>query len=152
MVRMTLTQSEMLHCTRRTRRELEGGRTVTQVTTPTRDVGPRPSPSSNRAAACPGVEVAEQMFLIEARRSKRGNQPAGIARFIVTGGSRYAALSKLRVEYDTSDVDSLTATPISGVIPIAGALVHDMLRARTKPETPQGREGSDDDEPWKRSA
>ena len=96
--------------------------------------------------------MAEQMFLIEARRSKRGNQPAGIARFIVTGGSRYAALSKLRVEYDTSDVDSLTATPISGVIPIAGALVHDMLRARPKPETPQAREGSDDDEPWKRSA
>ena len=92
------------------------------------------------------------MFLIEARRSKRGNQPAGIARFIVTGGSRYAALSKLRVEYDTSDVDSLTATPISGVVPIAGALVHDMLRTRPAPETQQAREGSDDDEPWKRSA
>ena len=96
--------------------------------------------------------MAEQMFLIEARRSKRGNQPAGIARFIVTGGSRYAALSKLRVEYDTSDVDSLTATPISGVIPIAGALVHDMRRTHPEPEAPQAREGSDDDEPWKRSA
>ena len=96
--------------------------------------------------------MAEQMFLIEARRSKRGDQPAGIARFIVTGGSRYAALSKLRVEYDTSDVDSLTATPISGVIPIAGAMVHDMLRRRSESEAPQASEGSDDDEPWKRSA
>ena len=83
---------------------------------------------------------------------RRGDQPAGIARFIVTGGSRYAALSKLRVHYDTSDVDSLTATPVSDVVPIAGALVHDMLRASPQPETPQTREGSDDEEPWKRSA
>jgi hypothetical protein len=98
------------------------------------------------------VDVAEQMFLIEARRMRRGDQPAGIARFIVTGGSRYAALSKLRVHYDTSDVDSLTATPVSDVVPIAGALVHDMLRASPEPEVREAREGSDDDEPWKRSA
>jgi len=96
--------------------------------------------------------VAEQMFLIEARRMRRGDQPAGIARFIVTGGSRYAALSKLRVHYDTSDVDSLTATPVSDVVPIAGALVHDMMRVSPEPEAPQKREGTDDDEPWKRSA
>ena len=95
--------------------------------------------------------MAEQMFLIEARRMRRGDQPAGIARFIVTGGSRYAALSKLRVHYDTSDVDSLTATPVSDVVPIAGALVHDMLRASPEPEAPKTRE-TDDDEPWKRSA
>lgn len=84
---------------------------------------------------------------------RRGDQPAGIARFIVTGGSRYAALSKLRVYYDTSDIDSLTATPISGIIPIAGALVHDMRRV--EPEAPQAHEkhdSTDDDEPWKRSA
>jgi hypothetical protein len=92
------------------------------------------------------------MFLIEARRMRRGDQPAGIARFIVTGGSRYAALSKLRVHYDTSDVDSLTATPVSDVVPIAGALVHDMRRASHEPEAPQARDGGDDDEPWKRSA
>jgi len=97
--------------------------------------------------------VAEQVFLIEARRAKRGDRPAGIARFIVTGGSRYAALSKLRVHYDTSDVDSLTATPVSDVIPIAGAMVHEMLR-----QSPEGSEAQptsesgDDDEPWKRSA
>lgn len=96
--------------------------------------------------------MAEQMFLIEARRMRRGDQPAGIARFIVTGGSRYAALSKLRVHYDTSDVDSLTATPVSDVVPIAGALVHDMRRASPEPEAPQKRDGGDDDEPWKRSA
>jgi hypothetical protein len=96
------------------------------------------------------------MFLIEARRMRRGDRPAGIARFIVTGGSRYAALSKLRVYYDTSDVDSLTATPISGIIPIAGALVHDMRRATPESEASQTPEkpdaGGDDDEPWKRSA
>ena len=96
--------------------------------------------------------MAEQMFLIEARRMRRGDQPAGIARFIVTGGSRYAALSKLRVHYDTSDVDSLTATPVSDVVPIAGALVHDMLRALPEPEAPQKRDGNDDEEPWKGSA
>jgi hypothetical protein len=102
--------------------------------------------------------VAEQLFLIEARRMRRGDKPAGIARFIVSGGSRYAALSKLRVHYDTSDVDSLTATPVSDVIPIAGALVHDMLRAAPESEAPKTRdasdssEPSDDDEPWKRSA
>ena len=83
---------------------------------------------------------------------RRGDQPAAIARFIVTGGSRYAALSKLRVHYDTSDVDSLTATPVSDVVPIAGALVHDMLRASPQPDASQTREKSDDDEPWKRSA
>jgi hypothetical protein len=92
------------------------------------------------------------MFLIEARRMRRGDQPAGIARFIVTGGSRYAALSKLRVHYDTSDVDSLTATPVSDVVPIAGALVHDMLRAAREPEAPQKRDANDDEEPWKESA
>jgi hypothetical protein len=91
------------------------------------------------------------MFLIEARRTRRGDQPAGIARFIVTGGSRYAALSKLRVHYDTSDVDSLTATPVSDVVPIAGALVHDMRRASPEPEPPQTRDGGDD-EPWQRPA
>jgi len=99
--------------------------------------------------------VAEQMFLIEARRMRRGDQPAGIARFIVTGGSRYAALSKLRVYYDTSDIDSLTATPVSGIIPIAGALVHDMRRATPETEARETREsqdGTDTDEPWKRSA
>ena len=87
---------------------------------------------------------------------RRGDRPAGIARFIVTGGSRYAALSKLRVYYDTSDVDSLTATPVSGIIPIAGALVHDMRRETPESEPSQTPEkpdaGSDDDEPWKRSA
>jgi len=94
------------------------------------------------------------MFLIEARRMRRGDQPAGIARFIVTGGSRYAALSKLRVHYDTSDVDSLTATPVSDVVPIAGALVHDMRRVTPESETTQAHEKPDagDDEPWKRSA
>jgi hypothetical protein len=103
----------------------------------------------------PGADVAEQMFLIEARRMRRGDKPAGIARFIVTGGSRYAALSKLRVYYDTSDIDSLTATPISGIIPIAGALVHDMRRVTPESEAPQTHEkqdGTDEDEPWKRSA
>ena len=99
--------------------------------------------------------MAEQMFLIEARRARRGDRPAGIARFIVTGGSRYAALSKLHFNYDTSDVDSLTATPISGVIPISGALVHDMLRpAPEEARTQHTNEtiDDDDDEPWKRSA
>ena len=100
--------------------------------------------------------MSEQMFLIEARRMRRGDRPAGIARFIVTGGSRYAALSKLRVYYDTSDVDSLTATPVSGIIPIAGALVHDMRRATPESEASQTPEkpdaGGEDDEPWKRSA
>lgn len=97
--------------------------------------------------------MAEQVFLIEARRAKRGDRPAGIARFIVTGGSRYAALSKLRVHYDTSDVDSLTATPVSDVIPIAGAMVHDMMRQSPEgSEAPQKSESGDDDEPWKRSA
>ena len=99
--------------------------------------------------------MSEQMFLIEARRMRRGDRPAGIARFIVTGGSRYAALSKLRVYYDTSDVDSLTATPISGIIPIAGAMVHDMRRATPESEpsqTPEKPDAGDDDEPWKRSA
>ena len=99
--------------------------------------------------------MSEQMFLIEARRMRRGDRPAGIARFIVTGGSRYAALSKLRVYYDTSDVGSLTATPVSGIIPIAGALVHDMRRAIPESEpsqTPEKPDAGDDDEPWKRSA
>ena len=99
--------------------------------------------------------MSEQMFLIEARRMRRGDRPAGIARFIVTGGSRYAALSKLRVYYDTSDIDSLTATPVSGIIPIAGALVHDMRRATPESEATQAQEkpdASDDDEPWTRSA
>ena len=95
------------------------------------------------------------MFLIEARRMRRGDRPAGIARFIVTGGSRYAALSKLRVYYDSSDVESLTATPVSGIIPIAGALVHDMRRAMPESEaspTHEKPDAGDDDEPWKRSA
>ena len=97
--------------------------------------------------------VAEQVFLIEARRVKRGDRPAGIARFIVTGGSRYAALSKLRVHYDTTDIDSLTATPVSDVVPIAGAMVHEMKRASSEvSESQQSPESGDDDEPWKRSA
>ena len=101
--------------------------------------------------------MAEQLFLIEARRIRRGDQPAGIARFIVSGGSRYAALSKLRVHYDISDVDSLTATPVPDIIPIAGALVHDMRRLSPEsgePRAPGARETLDgpDDEPWKRSA
>ena len=58
------------------------------------------------------MTVADQMYLIEARRAKRGERAAAIARFILTAGSRYAALSKLRVYYDTSDLDSLTATPV----------------------------------------
>ena len=91
------------------------------------------------------------MFVIEARRERRGDRPAGIARFIVTGGSRYAALSKLRVHYDTSDVDSLTATPISGVIPIAGALVHEMLKPIPETEARGTRDSSDDDEAWRRA-
>ena len=92
------------------------------------------------------------MFLIEARRIRRGDQPAGIARFIVSGHSRYAALSKLRLHYDISDIDSLTATPVSDIIPIAGALVHDMRRPSPEPEASQTHDGTDDDEPWKRSA
>lgn len=95
--------------------------------------------------------MAEQMFLIEARRDRRGDRPAAIARFIVTGGSRYAALSKLRAHYDTSDVDALTATPVSGVIPIAGALVHEMLRLPPETETRHASDAGDDD-PWKPSA
>ena len=91
--------------------------------------------------------MAEQMFLVEARRARRGDQPAGIARFILCAGSRYAALSKLRVHYDTDDLDSLTAEPVSGIVPIAGALVHDMTR---KPRQPERQEAEDDanDEPW----
>ena len=97
--------------------------------------------------------MAEQVFLIEARRVKRGDRPAGIARFIVTGASRYAALNKLRVYYDTTDVDSLTATPVSDVVPIAGAMVHEMKRASSEvSESQQSPESKDDDEPWKRSA
>jgi hypothetical protein len=98
--------------------------------------------------------VAEQIFLIEARRVRRGDRPAGIARFIVTGASRYAALSKLRVHYDTSDVDSLTATPVSDVVPIAGAMVHEMKRASSEVSESQQSpaESGDDDEPWKRTA
>ena len=107
--------------------------------------------------------MAEQLFLIEARRVRRGDRLAGIARFIVSGGSRYAALSKLRVHYDISDIDSLTATPVPDIIPIAGALVHDMRRPspesgeprepreRREPGAPQPLDGTDD-EPWKRSA
>jgi hypothetical protein len=98
------------------------------------------------------VDVEAQMYLIEARRLRRGDQPAGIARFIVMSGSRHAALSKLRADYDTSDIDSLTTTPISGVVPISGALVHEMRRVAPEPETPQARDGNDDDEPWRRSA
>jgi len=96
--------------------------------------------------------VEAQMFLIEARRLRRGDRPAGIARFIVISGSRHAALSKLRAHYDTTDIDSLTTTPISGVIPIAGALVHEMRRMEPGPDAPQTHEGNDDDEPWRRSA
>ena len=96
--------------------------------------------------------MAEQLYLIEARRIRRGEQPAGIARFIVSGHSRYAALSKLRVHYDTSDIDSLTATPVSDIIPIAGALVHDMRRPSPEAGASQTHDGTDDDEPWKRSA
>ena len=93
--------------------------------------------------------MAEEMFLIEARRERRGERPAGIARFIVTAGSKYAALSRLRVYYDTSDLDSLTAHPISGVVPIGGALVHEMVRT-AEPETSASRElARDEDEPWK---
>lgn len=94
--------------------------------------------------------MAEEMFLIEARRARRGERPAGIARFIVTAGSKYAALSKLRVYFDTSDLDELTARPISGVIPIGGALVHDMVRLPAEPERSGSLEtAGDDDEPWR---
>ena len=94
--------------------------------------------------------MAEEMFLIEARRERRGERPAGIARFIVTAGSKYAALSKLRVYYDTSDLDSLTARPISGSFQSRGALVHDMLRQPSEPETSGSREpAADDDDPWR---
>lgn len=96
--------------------------------------------------------MADEMFLIEARRERRDDRPAGIARFILTAGSRYAALSKLRVYYDTSDLESLTATPIAGVVPIGGALVHDMLRRPPAEETATSREPSDDDEPWRPGA
>lgn len=99
--------------------------------------------------------MAEQMFLIEARRARRGDRPAGIARFIVTAGSRYAALSKLHFNYDTTEADSLTATPISGVIPISGAMVHEMLRpAPEEARTQHTNDASDDDEdePWRGSA
>jgi len=75
----------------------------------------------------------------------------------VSGGSRYAALSKLRVHYDISDIDSLTATPVPDIIPIAGALVHDMRRPSPESGEPRGPGASQtldgpDDEPWKRSA
>jgi hypothetical protein len=96
--------------------------------------------------------VAEQMFLVEVRRDRMGDRPAGIARFILTAGSRYAALSKLRVYYETAAADSVTATPISGVVPIAGALVHDMLRRPPDVRTRrQGESPSEDDgEEWKK--
>ena len=94
--------------------------------------------------------MAEQMFLVEALRARKGDRPAAIARFILIAASRYSALSKLRVYYDTDDLDSLTATPISGIIPIAGSLATEMLR---RPST-SGPEGSappadDDGEGWK---
>jgi len=74
-----------------------------------------------------------------------------MARFILTAASRYAALSKLRIYYDTSDLDSLTATPVAGVVPIAGALALDMLRRPVEPEASQRSDPNPDDdaEPWK---
>ena len=86
---------------------------------------------------------------------RRGDQPAGIARFIVTGGSRYAALSKLRVHYDTSDIDSLTATPVSGIHSDRRGPRARHARATPEAEAPQAQDkpdAGDDDEPWKRSA
>ena len=64
--------------------------------------------------------MSEQMFLIEARRMRRGDQPAGIARSIVTGGSRYAALSKLRVTTIRAHRPANGHADL-GIIPIAGA-------------------------------
>lgn len=94
--------------------------------------------------------MAEELYLIEATRQKRGDRPAGIARFVVTAVSRYAALNKLRVHYDTTDLDSLTARPIAGVLPIAGAMVHDMMRRPAETDAPPPQEArADDDEPWR---
>jgi hypothetical protein len=94
------------------------------------------------------------MYLVEARRTRRADRPAGFARFILVAGSRYAALSKLRLYYDTSDVDSLTAHPVSGVIPLAGAMVHDMLRgasdARLTTDGEERDESGDDGEAWRK--
>lgn len=93
--------------------------------------------------------MADQMYLIEARRARRGDEPAAIARFVLMAGSPYAALSKLRVYYDTTGLDSLTAEPVPGVLPIAGALVHDMVRKAPesrKPSTPMPED--DETEPW----
>ena len=124
---------------------------MTKVTDPTQTVG-AVRHRTWKGERARGADVAEQMFLIEARRVRRGDRPAGIARFIVTAASRYAALSKLRVHYDTSDIDTLTTTPISGVIPIAGALVHEMVRAESASDAPETHDAGDDQEPWKRSA
>ena len=43
---------------------------------------------------------------------------------------------------------------VVGILAVRFVLMtgHDMLRASPQPEAPQTREGSDDDEPWKRSA
>lgn len=93
--------------------------------------------------------MADQMYLVEAKRARRGDEPAAIARFVLLAGSPYAALSKLRVYYDTTGLDSLTAEPIPGVLPIAGALVHDMVRRAPesgKPSLPSNED--DEQEPW----
>ncbi len=103
------------------------------------------------AAIAEEGQLADQMYLVEARRARRGDEPAGIARFVLIAGSPYAALSKLRVFYDTTGLDSLTAEPVSGVLPIAGALVHEMVRRTPesrKPSTPSTED--EDQEPWMR--
>ncbi|HXY30163.1 MAG TPA: hypothetical protein VEI06_05600 [Gemmatimonadaceae bacterium] len=93
--------------------------------------------------------MAEQMYLVEALRARKGDRPAAIARFILTAGSRYSALSKLRVYYDTDDLDSLTATPISGIIPIAGSLAAEMLRRPASPAEGPQPQTDDEGEGWK---
>ena len=89
------------------------------------------------------------MYLVEARRAGRDGRPAAIARFIVTAGSTFAALSKLRFYYDTSVVDSVTAEEIHGAVPISGALVHDMTRRAPVSEGDFGGLGGND---WERGA
>jgi hypothetical protein len=112
------------------------------------------SAASAEAVTLATVEIgmAEQMFLIEAMRTRRGDRPAAIARFVLTAGSTYAALSKLRAYYDTSDLDSITAVPLSGVVPIAGTLAHEMQRRPAVSETEPILEFSgeeDDEERWR---
>jgi hypothetical protein len=89
------------------------------------------------------------MWLVEARRERRGNRPADLARFVVSAGSRHAALARLRARFDTSCVDLLSVEPIDAVVPIAGALVHEMVRRGRRAGQPPEAAEDDDAEPWR---